>query len=110
MVFPEVFIWPEDWQFDPFGGSVRTTSAKNIMWETVKNSRARRNKAGVVFDYLWPNGSTGDKCPSLEFDQLAAVCSSAFAIDNQWVNLRIILSKLLPFDDSSLHSLLVLLR
>lgn len=107
MVFPEVFIWPEDGQFDPFCGGVRTASTKNSMCETVSYTRARRNKAGVVFDYLWPNRSTSNKCPSLEFDQMAAICGSAFAIDNQWVNLRIFLSKFLSCDYSVLNSLLV---
>jgi hypothetical protein len=110
MVFPEVFIWPEDWQFGPFSGSIRTTTGKNIMWETVKYTRARRNKAGFVFDYLWPNRSTRNECPSLEFEQLGAICGSAFAIDDQWINLRIFLTKSLPFDDSLLNSLLVRLR
>jgi hypothetical protein len=107
MVFPEVVIWPEDGQFGPFRGSIRTASAKNILWETVNYARARRDKAGVVLDYLWPNGSTSDKCPSLEFDQMAAVCGSAFAIDNQWINLRVFLTEFLSLDDPSLNSLLV---
>lgn len=111
MVVPEELIWSENGKFELVDRNrfwIKWIAAdKKVVWQTFDNSRARRYEVAFKFVDFRPDWAASYKRSSLKFDERASVCGTTLYVKYKRVELWIIFTLLLTFNNGLLNPLFI---